>query len=178
MKTHRDTARRHLRAISACLVVAAFAIAPLLGATDASAQGQQAAPGAPDVCTLLPKEEASKILGRTVMRTRSAKRTEGAMECRYMAGMAGTITIVVGGGVPKAKWDAFMKELTVSGAKLEPVTGIGDGANFWDDNRLYAHVGNYEITVNSSPTPGAAAANIRADAVVLAKAIVAKLTAK
>ena len=81
---------------------------------------------------------------------------------------------MVGTGTPKPKWDALMKELSASGAKLEAVAGVGDGAHFWD-NRLYAHIGSYEVTVNTSPTPGMDPAKTRADAIALAKAVIAKL---
>jgi hypothetical protein len=81
---------------------------------------------------------------------------------------------MVGGGIPKAKWDAFMNELKASGASLEVVAGVGDGAHFWDD-RLYAHTGTHEITISTSPTPGASREKLRAEAVTLAKAVVGKL---
>ena len=75
--------------------------------------------------------------------------------------------------MPKPKWDAWMKELRDAGAKLEPVAGVGDGANFWDD-RLYAHTGNYEVSVNSS-LDGVQQAKTRANAIALAKAMIPKL---
>ena len=84
-----------------------------------------------DVCALLPREEAGKILGYAV-RARLAKRSDGATECRYAGGMAGTVTVMVGTGTSKANWDTFMKELRESGASLEPAAGVGDGAFFWD----------------------------------------------
>ena len=127
-----------------------------------------------DVCALVPREEVSKILGRNIGRARLEKRVDGATECRYSGGL-GTITIMVGTGVPKAKWDAFMQELKTSGASLDAVGGVGDGAYFWDDNRLYAHTGNYEVTISTDPAPGAEPAKTRADAVAVAKAVVAKL---
>jgi hypothetical protein len=120
-------------------------------------------------------QEVSKILGRPVGRARPVKRTtDGNTECRYASGLEGTITIMVGRGIPKAKWDAFMNELKASGASLDPVAGVGDGANFWDD-RLYAHTGSYEITISTSPTSGSSLEKVRAEAVALAKAVVGKL---
>ena len=140
-----------------------------------TAQAPQASAVALDVCALLPRDEAMKILGRQGPgRTRGGQRSDGATECHYTGGMQGTITIVVGAATPKAKWDAFMKKLMGSGAPLEPVAGVGDGAFFWD-SRLYAHAGSYEVTVSTSPAPGDIAAKVRADAVALGKAIFAKL---
>ena len=136
---------------------------------------QQKPSGGIDVCAVLPRDEASKILGVTV-RTRPRARPEGTTECRYSGGLDLTITVVVGGSLPKAKWDASMKELRAAGAVLEPVTGVGDGANFWDD-RLYAHTGDYEVVVSTSAEPGAVSATTRKNAVALAKAIIAKLNA-
>ena len=141
-----------------------------------AAQAQNPAGAAPDVCTLLPRDEALKLLGRKEpARTRSVKRTDGdAMECRYMIGSSGNITVMVGAGVSKPTWDENMKILRSSGAALEAASGVGDGAFFWD-TRLYAHTATYEITVSHTPTPGDVPAKIKADAITLAKAIVAKL---
>ena len=127
-----------------------------------------------DVCALLPGEEASKILGYTV-RARPAQRSDGATECRYAGGTAGTVTVIVGTGTPKAKWDTFMKELRESGASLEPAAGVGAGAFFWDAHRLYVQTGNSQIAVSTSPSPGDDPAKIRASSIALAKALIAKL---
>lgn len=153
-----------------------LAVALVLGlAIDSSAQAPQSGPAALDVCALLPLDDAMKILGRQGPgRTRGGQRPDGASECRYTGGLHGTITIVVGPAAPKVKWDAFMKKLMGSGAPLEPVAAVGDGAFFWD-SRLYAHEGTYEVTVSTSPAPGDIAAKVRADAVALCKAILAKL---
>lgn len=134
----------------------------------------QGAGGAIDVCALLPREDAGKILGYTV-RARPATRSDGPTECRYSGGVAGTVTVMVGAGTPKTRWDAFMKQLKESGATLEPAPGVGDGAFFWDAHRLYAHTATYEITVSASPSPGDDLAKIRANAIALAKAVIAKL---
>jgi len=154
------------------------AVALMLGTSaHSAAQTSQASPVTVDVCALLPRDEAMKILGRQGPgRTRGGQRSDGAAECRYTGGMHGTITIVVGAGTPKAKWDTFMKKLMASGAPLEPVVGVGDGAFFWD-SRLYAHAGSYEVTVSTSPAPGDIAAKVRADAIALGKAILTKLRA-
>ena len=128
-----------------------------------------------DVCALLPKEEAAKVLGRSIPRARPGKRSDGGLECRYMPPLEGTITVMVAGPTSKAEWDKFMKELTEAGAKLEPVAGVGNGANFWDDHRLYAHASNYQITVSTTPTPGLKPEKVRADAVKLAQALIPKL---
>jgi hypothetical protein len=96
------------------------------------------------------------------------------MECRYMIGAAGTITVTVGANVSKKTWDENMKILRSSGADLEAVTGIGDGAFFWD-TRLYAHAAAYEIVVDTSPSPGDVTSRVKADAVTLGKAVAAKL---
>jgi hypothetical protein len=161
----------------ACSSGALLALSLLLAQGTATGRVEQPQGGGTtlDVCALLPRDKAMQILGRKVLRTRPAKRPDGQTECRYSGGLEGTITIVVGAGVSKTKWDAFMKELTASGAKLEPVTGVGDGANFWDD-RLYAHTGTYEVTVSTSPTPDMEQAKTRADAIALAKAVIAKLS--
>ena len=75
----------------------------------------------------------------------------------------------------QANWDTFMKELRESGASLEPAAGVGDGAFFWDAHRLYAHTGNYQIAVSTSPSSGDDPAKIRASSIALAKALIAKL---
>jgi hypothetical protein len=127
-----------------------------------------------DVCALLPREEAGKILGATV-RARPVTRADGAAECRYAGAMPGTVTVMVGAGTPKPAWDTFMKELKESGASLEPAPGVGDGAFFWDAHRLYAHTATYQIAVSTNPAPGEDLAKVRANAIALANAIVAKL---
>jgi hypothetical protein len=140
------------------------------------AVSSQPAAGAVDVCALLPAAEVTKILGRKVFRGRPATRADGGTECRYTLGLEGTITVMVGAGTPKAKWDAFMNELKAAGATLEPAAGVGDGGYFWD-TRLYTHVGNYQITVDNTPMPGASEQQARTDALGLAKALIAKLKA-
>jgi hypothetical protein len=156
------------------IVTMAAALVMVSGGPSAATQSSQGGGGAIDVCALLPRDEAGKILGYTV-RARPAKRSDGATECRYASGVAGTVTVMVGTGTPKVKWDAFMKELKEAGASLEPAAGVGDGAFFWDAHRLYAHTANYEITVSTNPSPGDDLAKVRANAIALAKAIIAKL---
>ena len=156
------------------IVTVAGALVMVTGGSSAATHSSQGGGGAIDVCALLPREEAGKILGYTV-RARPAKRSDGPTECRYAGAMPGTVTVMVGTGTPKAKWDAFMKELKESGASLEPAAGVGDGAFFWDAHRLYAHTANYEITVSTSPSPGDDLSKVRANSIALAKAIIAKL---
>lgn len=154
------------------LVTMVAALVMVSGGSSAAMRSSQGE--AIDVCALLPREEAGKILGYTV-RARLNKRSDGATECRYAGGMRGTVTVMVGTGTPKSKWDTFMKELKESGASLEPAPGVGDGAFFWDAHRLYAHTANYQITVSTSPSPGDDLAKIRASSIGLAKAIISKL---
>lgn len=128
-----------------------------------------------EVCSVLPAAEVARILDRSVRRARPTKRADApATECDYFLGLA-TISVVVGANVPKPRWDESMNILRTSGATLTPAPGIGDGAFFWDD-RLYAHTGNYEITVSTTPAPGADATRTRQDAVALAKAVIARIT--
>lgn len=155
------------------MTTAAAVVTATLGSSLA-AQPSQGGGGDIDVCAMLPREDAGKILGYTV-RARPNKRSDGPTECRYAGGMAGTVTVMVGGGTPKARWDTFMKELKESGASLEPAAGVGDGAFFWDAHRLYTHTASYQITVSTSPSPGDDLAKIRANAIAMAKVIVAKL---
>lgn len=136
---------------------------------------QAAGAGAVDVCALLPRDEVSKILGRNIGRARPQTRSDGPAECRYSGGLRGTITVMVGTGTTRPKWDAFIKELKDSGAPLEPVAGVGDGAYFRDDNRFYALAGSHQVTVSTSPTPGTKGAKRRADALALAKVVIGKL---
>jgi hypothetical protein len=156
------------------IVTMAAALVTVTGGSSAATYVSQGGGGAIDVCALVPREEAGKILGYTV-RARPVKRSDGATECRYAGGMPGTVTLMVGTGTPKPKWDAFMKGLKESGASLEPADGVGDGAFFWDAHRLYAHTATYEITVSTTPAPGDDLAKVRANAIALAKAIIAKL---
>ena len=156
------------------LVTMVAALVMVSGGSSAAMRSSQGGGGAIDVCALLPREEAGKILGYTV-RARLNKRSDGATECAYAGGMAGTVTLMVGTGTPKAQWDTFMKELKEAGASLEPAPGVGDGAFFWDAHRLYAHTANYQITVSTSPSPGDDLAKIRASSIGLAKAIISKL---
>ena len=157
----------------------AVVIGAILGGAGAgwlsAADPPQAKSADVDVCALLPKEEASKILGRAITRTQGQKRSDGPMECRYTSAAPGAITIMVGGGVPRDKWEAFMKQLATSGARLEAVAGIGDAAYFWDAHRLYVHAGSNQIAITSSPTPDAVPAKTRAEVSGLGKAIVARL---
>ena len=98
------------------------------GGWSAAMRSSQSGGDGIDVCALLPREEASKILGYTV-RARPAQRSDGATECRYAA--AQPVPGLHGDGGhrhTKAKWDTFMKELRESGASLEPVAGVGAGA--------------------------------------------------
>jgi hypothetical protein len=155
--------------LCAMLVVAMSVI----GRPAAAAGGSQEP--ALDICALLPSDEAMKIVGgQGAGRARSVKRSDAGMECRYNLGIS-TFTIMVNGGTSKAKWDDFMKELKSAGASMEAVSGVGDGAYFFDDHRLYAHSGNYELTVSTTPSPGDMPEKLRADKVALAKAVVAKL---
>ena len=154
------------------LVTMGAALVMVSGGVSAAMRSSQG--GAIDVCALLPREEAGKILGYTV-RARLNKRSDGATECRYAGGLPGTVTVMVGTDTPKANWDSFMKELKEAGASLEPASGVGDGAFFWDAHRLYAHTANYQITVSTTPSPGDDLAKIRANSIGLAKAIISKL---
>ncbi|HET9369380.1 MAG TPA: hypothetical protein VFO19_04005 [Vicinamibacterales bacterium] len=148
----------------------------ILGVSPDAASRQQAASADIDVCVLLPRDEAMKIVGfQGAGRARSSKRSDAGMECNYNFGTRGTITIMVNRGTSKAKWDAFMKDLSAAGATLEAVPGVGDGAYFYDHDRLYAHSGNYEITISTTPSPGDDPAKMRTEKVALAKAVVAKL---
>jgi hypothetical protein len=159
------------RAVLVVLCGAVLAVALSIEVGTASPQK----PVAPiDVCTLLPREDVSKMLGRSFPRARPEKRLDGPMECRYSGGPQGTVTVMIGGGIAKARWDESMKVLRDSGASLEPVPGVGDGAYFWN-TRLYAHVGTHEVTISTSPTPGVPPAKSREDALALANVIVAKL---
>jgi hypothetical protein len=142
--------------------------------SSADVPASQGAGGGIDVCALLPREEAGKILGATVG-ARPVTRADGAVECRYAGAMPGSITVMVGTGTPKAAWDTFMKELKEAGASLEPVPGVGNGAFFWDAHRLYTHTATYQITVSTTPSPGEDLAKVRANGIALANAIIAKL---
>ena len=156
------------------IVILAAALVVGTGGWSAAMRSSQTGGDGIDVCALLPREEAGKILGYAV-RARPAKRPDGPTECRYAGGVAGTVTVMVGTGTPKATWDSFMKDLRESGASLEPAAGVGDGAFFWDAHRLYAHAGNYQIAVSTSPSPGDDPAKIRANSIALARALIAKL---
>jgi hypothetical protein len=157
------------------MVTMAAALVMVAGGSTAAMRSSQGEDSAMDVCALLPREEAGKILGYAV-RARAAKRSDGpATECRYAGGTQGTVTVMVGTGTPKAKWDAFMKQLKESGATLEPVAGLGDGAFFWDAHRLYAHIANYQIAVSTTPSAGDDLGKVRANAIAMAKATIAKL---
>jgi len=170
----RYTSLEEVDMARAGLIVTVAVLLMMTGASRAVAGASQDRTSAVDVCALLPREEAGKILGGTV-RARPVKRADGATECRYAGGFMGNVTLMVGTATPKATWDAFMKELKESGASLEPAPGIGDGAFFWDAHRLYAHTTTYQITVSTTPSPGDDPAKIRANAIALAKALIAKL---
>ena len=156
------------------IVKIAALLVMVIGGSSAAMDSSQDRGGAVDVCALLPREEASKILGYPV-RARPNTRSDGPTECSYAGSTAGNVTVMVGTGTPKAKWDTFMKELKESGASLEAASGVGDGAFFWDAHRLYAHTTTYQITVSTTPSPGDDLSKVRANAIALAKAIIAKL---
>ena len=135
------------------IVTMAAALVMVTEASSAVLRASQGGGGAIDVCALLPREEAGKILGYTV-RARPSEPSDGATECSYAGGTQGDVTLMIGTNTPKAKWDAFMKELQEFGASLEPAAGVGDGAFFWDAHRLYAHTTNYQNRNLDDPLAG------------------------
>jgi hypothetical protein len=166
---------RVIQSVVAGLLVAAVPLLAGSHAADARVH-QQGAKAAVDVCALFPKEEASKVLGRTVSRSARGTLTGADPECRYFVAMEGTITISVAAGMPKSQWDGLIKDLTAAGAQLKPTAGVGDGAYFLDNHRIYAHSGSHAVTVSKSSQPGDDPAKVRADGVALANAVIAKLS--
>ena len=127
-----------------------------------------------DVCALLPREEARKILGYTVSR-RPAQRSDGATECRYAGGTAGTVAVMAGTRHTQSQVGHLHERAEGVGRVAGPVAGVGAGAFFWDAHRLYVQAGNSQIAVSTSPSPGDDPAKIRASSIALAKALIAKL---
>jgi len=57
---------------------------------------------------------------------------------------------------------------------MEPAQGVGDGGQFWG-TRLYAYSGRHSVVVSTSYEDGEDTAKVRATAVAMAKAVIAKL---
>jgi hypothetical protein len=93
----------------------------------------------PEACTLFTVEEVSKALGRPLGRSRQKQEPAGTT-CAFSAA-GGTINISVTPSSTKKDFDDMKKLLIDQGVKVEPITGVGDDAYWWD-NRIYARVGN------------------------------------
>jgi hypothetical protein len=149
----------------------AVSLLPSMTAPDAAASQAKAA--AVDVCAALPREDAMKILGSKMLRARSRKLGE-ADECVYSDGVLGTITVLVQTGTSRKEFDEEMKSLREFGADIVPAGGVGDSAAF-DDTRLYAYAGRYRIVITTTPVVRPDEAKERANAVALAKGLIARL---
>jgi hypothetical protein len=142
-------------------------------ATSAKVEASQAGAGSVDVCAALPREEAMKILGSKMLRARPGKLAE-ATECHYSDPVLGSITLLVETGISRKAFEQGMKELREVDPTLEPAGGVGDSGYFYD-TRLYTYAGKYRIVVSTTPMPGVDRAKARANAVALAKALIARL---
>jgi hypothetical protein len=141
--------------------------------TPLSAEASQAQAGSVDVCAALPREEAMKILGSKMLRARSRKLGE-ADECVYSDSVLGTITVLVQAGTSRKEFDEEIKSLREFGANIVSASGVGDTAVFYD-TRLYTYARKYRIVITTTPVVRPDEAKERANAVALAKGLLARL---
>jgi hypothetical protein len=152
-----------------------FCIAALVWTSVDILAAQSGAGSAPDACTVLSRDEVMTLLGRKDLgRPRQQTGPDGDSTCRYPGRFQGSVAVALG-TMSNAEFEAFRKSLVDEGKKPESVTGLGDGAFFWDESWLYALSGRTAVKVSISPTPGAQPAKTRADLLALARAIVARL---
>jgi hypothetical protein len=97
-----------------------------------------------DACTVLTLQELSSAAGVTVQRPRPDSAPQGDSVCRFRAG-TDTLTLAIGAD-KQANFDELRKLLIEQGNSVEPVTGVGTAAYFWD-NRIYVLAGTRSFSV-------------------------------
>lgn len=155
------------------LIPALFTVLLLAGVTSRRVEASQTKPGGVDVCAALPREEAMKILGSKMLRARPGTLAEGT-ECTYSDPVLGTISVLVETNISRKSFDEGMKTLREFDASVVPAGGVGDTAYFYD-TRLYTYAGKYRIVITTTPVVRPDEAKERANAVALAKALIARL---
>jgi hypothetical protein len=97
-----------------------------------------------DACTVLTLQELSSAAGVAVQRPRPDSAPEGDSVCRFRAG-TDTLTLAIGAD-NRANFDELRKLLVDQGNSVEPVSGVGTAAYFWD-NRIYVLAGTRSFSV-------------------------------
>jgi hypothetical protein len=150
------------------VVVAAWMAAGSVVQGRASSRAQSAA--VPDACTVLSLADLSAAAGVGVQRPRPDSAQNGSA-CRFRAG-AETLNLAIGTwtAADRAEFRTLLKE---QGMTLEPVSGVGDEAFFWD-NRIYVYAGriHFSVTVGDAGPPADTAR--RQIALNVAKAVAAR----
>jgi hypothetical protein len=108
-----------------------------------------------DACTVLSLDEIKSALGRKELAVAKAGRASGGYsDCRFAGSGNGDIRITLSPPLSGAKSDFDLKPQIYSdeGKKFEKVTGIGDGAYYWDDT-IEFRVGNRIVSLWVNRTP-------------------------
>ena len=148
-------------------VVALLAVAP------ATTKAQQL-----DACTVVSADEIKTALGRQSIGAAKASRgPNGFSDCTFAGSGAGDVRIMLEPPNKNAAADFNLKPeiLTEERKKFEKLTGVGDGAFYYED-RLEFRAGNRlgAVWVNRTPRTEAASA-VKTSLTTLAKRIVDRL---
>jgi hypothetical protein len=146
-------------------------VAMAAGLTGPADAGQSPAAGI-KVCGLLPAAQVKQLIGGDQMFDRFTPEEEAIGNSGSSCNYAGVVIQVM--SFTQASIDALRKR-----GGLEPVTGLGDEAYFYDNRgqyaELYVKVGARLLTVQRDVPAGQTTATARPGAIALATALVAKL---
>ncbi|HEY9466849.1 MAG TPA: hypothetical protein VIR54_27325 [Vicinamibacterales bacterium] len=148
-------------------------VVALLAALPVTPKAQQL-----DACTVLSADEIKAALGRQSIGAAKASRApNGFSDCTFPGSGAGDVRIMLEPPNKNASADFDLKPeiLTEERKKFEKLTGVGDGAFYYED-RLEFRAGNRlgAIWVNRTPRTEAAPA-LKTSLTTLAKRIVERL---
>jgi len=147
----------------------------LLTTTHAAGQAGQL-----DACSVLSVDEIRTALARKDLApARPSKASGGFSDCRFAGSGSGDVRITMSPSAPGAKDDFELKPQIYKdeGKKFEKVTGIGDGAYYWDDT-IEFRVGNRIVSIWINRTPRTeASASVKTALISLARRATDRLRA-
>ena len=131
-----------------------------------------------DACTVLSADEIKAALGRQSIGAAKASRApNGFSDCTFPGSGAGDVRIMLEPPSKNASADFDLKPeiLTEERKKFEKLTGVGDGAFYYED-RLEFRAGNRlgAVWVNRTPRTESVAA-VKTSLITLAKRIVQRV---
>jgi hypothetical protein len=100
-------------------------------------------PAARNACMLFTNGEIETATGTTVRSSRPGSVPEGS-ECRYQTRAGFSLTITLSAVDPKD----FDELRSLFGGDAQPVTGVGDGAYFLQNERIYARIGRTQFVAS------------------------------